>query len=350
MSQLRVAVVGVGSLGQHHARILSGFDHVDLVAVADPRPQQGQEIAERFGTSWVEDASLLPNDLHAVVIASPTIYHYQAASQFLKQGVATFVEKPLAANLDEARILANLASSHDTLLQVGHIERFNPTFTLLKSRVETPLYLNFQRVSPYSFRSTDIGAVHDLMIHDIDLALALTGEFPESVESFGTVIIGPHEDSAIARLRMPSGTIVDLTCNRVAPSAQRSCQVWSANGCTSADLHSRQITHWGPASNLQGNTDSIHEIIGATTNPLSLKDKVFGEWIETQTQEAAATDALTVELDSFLSCTVTGDTPIVSGTEAVSAMHVADLILTNMQKWSFQQPKMPKVALGQKAA
>jgi predicted dehydrogenase len=175
------------------------------------------------------------------------------------------------------------------------------------------------------------------MIHDIDLALALTGELPVSVEAFGSVIIGPHEDSAVARLRMPGGAIVDLTSSRVAPQAERSCQVWSTAGCTNADFHSRQVTHWGPAGQFQADPSLVHSIIGNTANPLGLRDQVFGNWIDSETIQADASDALTAELDSFLACAVDKTVPVVSGREAVDALRVADEVLKQMQIWSFQQ-------------
>ncbi|MEZ6126683.1 MAG: Gfo/Idh/MocA family oxidoreductase [Planctomycetaceae bacterium] len=137
MKSLRMAVVGVGSLGQHHAAKLAGFDDVELVGVADPGEQHGRLVADRCDTAWYRSARQLPDDLDGVVIATPTKFHPEAASQFLEAGIPTFVEKPLAASLSEARQLMDLANRHGAILQVGHIERFNPAFQLARSAVGT---------------------------------------------------------------------------------------------------------------------------------------------------------------------------------------------------------------------
>lgn len=336
MKQLRMAVVGVGSLGRHHARILSGFEDVQLVGVVDARPEQGQNIAEQFKTSWYPSSAQLPTDLDGVVIATPTICHRESAATFLRRGIATLVEKPLAATVDDAAALKSIADQHGAILQVGHVERFNPAMQLTAARTGAPLYLRFQRVSPYTFRSTDIGVVHDLMIHDIDLALWLVGEMPDSVEAYGAIAIGPYEDTAMARLRMPGGAIVDITSSRVAPAAERSVQVWSSAGCVSADLQSREVTHWGAAGKYESSPGLIHAMIAAASNPMTLKDRVFGEWIQESRVQADSADALTAELRHFVGCIQEQVTPLVSGYEAVQAMQVADAVLAEMKLWSYQ--------------
>jgi predicted dehydrogenase len=271
------------------------------------------------------------------VIATPTIYHLEPAEYFLKAGIATLVEKPLAANLKDANHLKEVADEHDAILQVGHVERFNPAFEEAQKLSGDVKYLRCQRVSPYSFRSTDIGVVHDLMIHDIDLALALTGRMPESVEAFGAVTIGPHEDCAVARLRMPGGTIVDITCSRIAPQAERTLQIWSSRGCMNVDLHLRSLTSWEPSAAVAVNPGMIQAIAAATPNPLTLKDRVFGEWIEEQTIQASDRDALTAELQEFAEAIRGNLVPRVSGQEAVQAMLVAEDVLNSLNAWSWQQ-------------
>ena len=346
MNDLRMAVVGVGSLGQHHARILAGMDGVTLIGVVDPRRGQGLQIAAQFATKWHAEVQELPHDLDGVIIATPTVSHVEPAEYFLTSGVATLVEKPLAASLSDAKVLATLAEESGTLLQVGHVERFNPAFQEAQASCGVVRYLRCQRVSPYSFRSTDIGVVHDLMIHDIDLALALTGHMPESVEAFGAVTIGPHEDCAVARLRMPGHTIVDITSSRMAPQAERTLQIWSSRGCLSVDLQSRTLTSWEPSRTVACSPGMIQAIVAATPNPLSLKDRVFGEWIEERTVQASDHDALTAELQEFTSAIRGESTPRVTGREAVQAMQVADDVLRSLNRWSWQDA----VSTGSRAA
>lgn len=336
MNQLRMAVVGVGSLGQHHAAKLANFSDVDLAAVVDPCEKTGRAVAERVGTRWVKRVEDLAGRLDGVVIASPTRFHLEAARYFLQSGVAALVEKPLADNVADAATLVRTALAGAAILQVGHIERFNPAFSIVQQHCQQPLYIRCQRVSPYSFRSTDIGAVHDLMIHDIDLVLALTGEVPQSVDAFGAVGIGPCEDMVVARLKMPSGTVVDLTASRMSPSAQRTLQVWDTSGCLHADLHSRIVQHWQPAEQFRDNPGLVHTIAATTADPRTLKDSVFGEWLPCETIQADSADAMSLELLDFIAAIRHGKSPQVTGHDAIQALQVAEDVLSSLNLWSYQ--------------
>jgi predicted dehydrogenase len=336
MNKLRMAVIGVGALGRHHARILAGFDDVELVGVVDSRPEQGQQVAAQSGTRWFSDPDQIVGLVDAVVVAVPTICHHDVASPFLNAGIPVLMEKPLAASLAESQRLHRLASFRGTTLQVGHVERFNPAFQELAARCGNPLYIRCQRVSPYTFRSTDIGVVHDLMIHDIDLVLALVGGSVESVDSFGAVTMGPHEDMAVARLRTSTGVIADLTASRMNPTAERSLQVWCDNGYLQADLQSRKVTTWKPAPLFVADPSLVHAIAAATPNPLSLKDEVFGKWLQHEEIQASSADALTAELRDFTGSVREGRRPLVTSEDAVQAMQIADSVLSAMQRWSFQ--------------
>lgn len=350
MSHVRLGVIGVGALGQHHARILSKLDGVSLVGVVDSREQQGREIASRCGTEWFASADQLKPHVDGVVVAVPTVYHLEAARPFLEAGVAVLVEKPLADSLEAAQSLQRLANFRRAILQVGHVERFNPTFDVVRQKIGSPLYIRCQRVSPYTFRSTDIGVVHDLMIHDIDLVLALTGDRVESVDSFGAVTFGPHEDMAMARLRLSSGAVADITSSRMNPTAERSMQVWSSDGFVSADFTSRKVTAWKPVAAMAARPSMVHDIVKATPNPLLLKDEVFTKWITPEETQAPSDDALTAELTDFVRCIRTGGRPRVTAADAVAAMDVADRVLAGMAKWSWQdggmtgRPSIPKAA------
>lgn len=334
---LRMAVVGVGSLGQHHARKIAEAEDAELVGVADPSEDQGRLIADRLETQWFDAAASLPRDLDGVIVASPTTYHHDAAIHFLKCGIATFVEKPLAATRDQAEEIWRTAAAHDALLQVGHIERFNPAFDIVQERCGTPLYVKAQRVAPYTFRSTDIGVVHDLMIHDIDLLLDLTGEMPASVEAFGAVGIGPHEDMAVARLKFDCGLIADLTSSRMNPTAERSLQVWGTEGCLQADLQSRKVTHWQAQGPFKSNPALVHSIAAATADPRSLKDRVFGEWIQGEEIEGGDADQMSLELENFRQAIRGESVPRVSGKDGLDALIVAEQVVNSLQLWSYQQ-------------
>ncbi|GAB5440787.1 MAG: Gfo/Idh/MocA family oxidoreductase [Fuerstiella sp.] len=337
---LRIAVVGVGSLGQHHARKLAEADDAELVGVVDPSAEQGRLIAERLETQWFAEATQLPRDLDGVVIASPTTYHHEAALHFLKCGVATFVEKPLAGNHAQAEDIWRTAAAHDALLQVGHIERFNPAFELVRERCGTPLYVRAQRVAPYTFRSTDIGVIHDLMIHDIDLLLDLTGEMPAAVEAFGAVGIGPNEDMAVARLKFDCGVVADLTSSRMNPTAERSLQVWGTDGCVTADLQTRKVTHWHAAGPFRSNPGLVHSIAAATSDPRTLKDRVFGEWIQGEELQGSDADQMRLELENFRQSIRGEEVPRVSGKDGLDALIVAEQVLQSLQVWSYQHSEV----------
>src|SRR5262245_47346414 len=172
MKRLRVGVVGVGHLGQHHARILASIPEVELVAVADSRLEQAETIALKHGTRAVGDYHELLDLVDAVSIAVPTVLHGEVAGAFLARGIPAMVGKPLASALAEAELLASLSHSTGAMLQVGHIERFNPALSALQQVAIRPKFISAERLSTYTFRSTDIGVVLDLMIHDIDLILS----------------------------------------------------------------------------------------------------------------------------------------------------------------------------------
>jgi predicted dehydrogenase len=336
MMSVRVGVIGVGALGQHHARILAGLPGAELTAVVDSREAQGRTIAERHGCRWLATPDQLLGTVDGVVVAVPTTAHLEVARPFLESGTAVLVEKPLAHTLEAASTLRNISRFRRSLLQVGHVERFNPAFELLQQKIGKPLYIRCQRFSPFTFRSTDIGVVHDLMIHDIDLTLALTGAAVDRVESFGAIAFGPHEDMANARLHLSTGTIVDLVVSRLNPTVERSIQVWSDSGYASADLQTRKVVCWKPCEAMAAYPGMVHDIVSVTPNPLTLKEEVFSKWIPREEEQASAADALTAELHDFVDCIRSGRQPRVSGDAALAAMDVADRVLQGMAKWSWQ--------------
>ena len=198
MMRLRVGVVGVGHLGQHHARILAMIPGVELVGIADADADRAATIAARCGTTAVHDYRQLLETVDAVTVAVPTVMHREVAGAFLARGIATMVEKPMAGTLAEAEQLATLARIHGAVLQVGHIERFNPALDALNQLPIRPKYITAERLSTYTFRSTDIGVVFDLMIHDLDLLLSMIAAPVRSVAAVGLSLFGEHEDVANA--------------------------------------------------------------------------------------------------------------------------------------------------------
>lgn len=336
MTSLRYMVVGVGALGRHHARIAQQLDGVDLVAVADPNEQQGRAVADERGTRWVADYRELLEEVDAVSIVVPTFLHRHVATTCLAAGVPSLVEKPLAGTVRDGRVIADTAAAHHVLLQVGHIERFNPAFREAQSRTTEPKYIRAERFSPYAFRSTDIGAVHDLMIHDIDLVLTLARSTVCRVEAFGICVLGGHEDTVNARLTFASGCVADLTANRVSPRFRRHLHIWSQSGCLDADLQTRELTHYRPSDRLLDGELPCELSRQPGADIAALKDAVFGEYIEVETPLLPEVDQLTAEISSFVTAIRSGAAPAVDGAAGLAALDVADRVVAAVAKhqWS----------------
>ncbi len=324
---VRVAVIGVGALGRHHARILANMEGVNLVGVADPNRSQAETVAEQHQTKAVTDYTELLDECDAVSIVAPTLLHHKIAIDCLSRGKDTLIEKPLTANVEQAHDLVEAAKQHGRIIQVGHIERFNPAFELLcESMTSVPRYIRAERLSPFAFRSMDIGAIHDLMIHDIELILELTGAMPISVDAFGARLMGAHEDMAQARLTFPDGCVADITASRVNPEPKRCVSVWTSTEAVHADLHIREVTCSRPTQELlQG--PAMESRLRAGEDVALLREQVFGHFIESEKTKAADTDALTAELQDFVNCVRHRTQPRVDGTAGLRAVQVAELVL-----------------------
>lgn len=329
--KLKMAVVGVGALGRHHARILSQLPGVQLVAVVDGNQEQGESVAAGCGCEWTPDYRTILQQVDAVSIVVPTSLHRPIAEDFLCHSIPVLVEKPLTANVEDGTVLVRLAREHGVPLQVGHIERFNPAFETLAEKVGSPKYIRGERISPYAFRSMDIGAVLDLMIHDIELTLALVGQMPSRVEAFGASLVGGNEDCVQARLLFPGGCIADLTANRVAPSFSRTMQAWSDQGCFTADFTARTVTAMTPGDSMLQGQLPFELVQQGLCTAAELKPEIFGRFIQKTESKGSEVDALTAELSSFVHCVRTGESPLVTGAQGLAALRVADLILDSVR-------------------
>jgi predicted dehydrogenase len=239
-SLLRVAVIGVGHLGQHHARLLAAMAGVELVAVVDTKPGRAEEIAARHGTQALMDVSALP-PIDAVSIAVPTESHVAVALPFVERGVATLVEKPLARSVDEADRLIAAAERTGVLLAAGHTERFNPAVAAALPLVSQPRFVEVHRLGTFPERSLDIDVIFDLMIHDLDLLLATVGSPVVSVEAVGVHVLTPRTDIANARLRFESGCIANLTASRISRDRVRKARFFQHDSYVSIDFASQDV-------------------------------------------------------------------------------------------------------------
>lgn len=237
--RLRVAVVGVGYLGRHHARILAQLDGVELAGVVDRDPARAQEVAGAHGTrAFTRVADLPPVD--AVTIAVPTASHAAEAVPLLERGIAVLVEKPLARTLDEADAIIEAAQRGGATLAVGHTERFNPAVTAALPHVTRPGFVEVHRLGTFPERSLDIDVVFDLMIHDLDVLLASVGGEVVSMEAVGVPVLTPRVDIANARLRFDSGCIANLTASRISRERVRKVRFFQPHSYISIDYASQE--------------------------------------------------------------------------------------------------------------
>jgi predicted dehydrogenase len=329
MSRLRLAVVGVGHLGKEHARILSGMPAVDLVGVADVNTSQAEAVALRCGTRAYADYRPLLALADAAVVVVPTVHHHAVAIDFLRRGIPVLVEKPLAADLAHAEDLLQLARRQKVTLQVGHIERFNPAFEELQRRPLQPKFVSCERVGPFTGRSTDIGAVLDLMIHDLDLLRALVRSPVRSVEALGLSVLGGHEDVAHARLTFESGCVANLGVSRVSAAPRRRMQVWAPEGYACIDFAGRHLTLVQPSEELRRLRQATRP--GAAP-PASLKAELYGRHLQVLDLDCRADrDQLTRELEDFLHCVRTGERPRVEGEDGYEALALAARVLDSIR-------------------
>jgi predicted dehydrogenase len=336
MNPLNLVVIGTGALGKHHARILSTLPGVRLAAIAELNEAAGRDLADKYGARWVADYREVLGEVDAAVVAVPTQAHWAVSRDLLLRRIPLLVEKPLAADLNQARQLVSLARQNETLLQVGHVERFNAAFVEGRRHIGSPKYIRGERFSPFAFRSTDIGVVHDMMIHDIDLVLSLVKSDLVGVEAFGVQLLGHNEDCVQARLRFKNGCIADLSANRVSPVQKRHMQVWSCTGCTDIDFGSREVAHYAPTDLLRFGQCPVDRARQPGVSIDTLKKEVFESYIHVDKLEVPASDALTAELTEFVDCLRSDKRPQVAGEEALAALTVADRVLASVaqHQWS----------------
>jgi predicted dehydrogenase len=337
-----MAVIGVGHLGKEHARILASLPDVDLVGVADVNTEQAESVARRLGTAAYADHHLLIARVDAAVIAVPTCQHHAVAIDFLRESVPLLVEKPLALNLTQADELVDLAQRQRTILQVGHIERFNPAFIDLAGRPLQPKLILSERFGPFTGRSTDIGVVLDLMIHDLDVMLALVQAPVQTVQAVGITIFGRREDVAHARLVFANGCLGTVTANRASQKAHRRMQIWGPEGYADLDFAGRKLTLIQPSEQVRQSGLDPSRLDWSSR--LLLKDQLFSHHLQVLDVAPRSGDALTVELKHFIHCVQTSEKPKVSGHEGRNAIALATRIMESMQIHSWQTPSAGPLA------
>jgi predicted dehydrogenase len=328
---LRVAVVGVGGFGRHHARIygeLSAAGEARLVGLVDLDPAKGRELAERFRVPLVPRIEDLPEAPQAVTIAVPTVHHVRAAKPLLERGIHCLVEKPIAASSAEARELVEAARRGGAVLQVGHVERFNPVMTAVERLGVKPVFLEVHRLAPYTFRSADVGVVMDLMIHDLDIVLHLVGEEPGSVDAVGVPVIGTKEDIANVRLRFPSGCVANVTASRVSINRMRKIRIFGPDAYVSLDYDKKQALLVRKSPKLT--SAELARAAGGGADLTALAGADFGDLLSTDMLPIDEAEPLKEELRSFLAAAAGRQAPRVGGEQGARALALAERILAEI--------------------
>jgi predicted dehydrogenase len=241
---LRVAVVGVGHLGRHHARILASMEGARLVAVVDEKGDRAAEVAAASATRPLTDVRQLLGEVDAVVVAVPTAQHREVAVPFLERGVPVLVEKPMSRTLEDADTMLAAARAGGAVLAVGHTERHNPAVAVALQLVTAPRFVEIHRLSAFPDRSLDIDVVFDLMIHDLDIMLAIEGTEVTSIEAVGVPVLTPTYDIANARLRFASGCIANITASRISRERVRKIRFFQRDAYLSVDYASQEVEAW----------------------------------------------------------------------------------------------------------
>ncbi|MCL5965875.1 MAG: Gfo/Idh/MocA family oxidoreductase [Deltaproteobacteria bacterium] len=308
---LRVGVIGVGYLGRLHAQKLAAMPDARLVGVTDADPARGRTVARETGTAFYERQDLLLRDVEAATIAVPTTAHHAVALAALRSGAHILLEKPIAATVREGRAIVREAERTRRILQIGHLERFNPAVAAAASLLREPRFIECHRLGPFGGRGTDVDVVLDLMIHDIDLILSFVRSPIARVHAVGVPVISPNIDIANARLTFAGGCVANLTASRVSARKQRKIRIFQEDAYVSMDFVEHQIQIYrktfpqgpgGPA-------------------------EISGELLETQKG-----DALRDEIASFIECVRTGAVPRVTGADGLVALETAFRILRRMRR------------------
>ena len=308
MPKLKVAVVGVGHLGQHHARLAAASPHAELVVVVDPGEARGREIAAKHGTRWASSLAEILPEVDAVQVAAPTGLHHALGLEVLAAGKHVLMEKPLAAGLGEGEaLLAALAAARKgrpaLVAAVGHLERFNPAVKALRDRNFKPRFLEAVRVSPFPMRSLEVDVVMDVMIHDLDLLRALVGRPVIDVEAVGVPVLTAHADLVSARLKFEGGAFATVTASRVAQKKERTLRAFADRAYAKLDFAAQKL-------------ELLRLVMGSG-----------GPEIVNEQADIEEGEPLKLEIEAFhRACLGEADGEVVTWEEGLEAMRVADLV------------------------
>lgn len=322
---VKVAVIGVGHLGRIHASLYASMPEVQLAGVVDVNAAQAERVGRELRVPSFTSYQPLLRQVQAVSVAVPTQHHFAVASHCLSNGIAVLVEKPMTTTLEEAQQLVDLSRRHGAILQVGHVERFNPAVVAVKKFLSRPRYIEADRIGPFSFRSTDIGVVLDMMIHDLDIVLDLVPSEVESVEAIGFSVLTTKEDIANARLSFRDGCVANLTASRVSPKTLRKIRLFQRDAYISLDYEARKAQVYRRAPGVEAGSVPLRPTDPATAD--RLKKSLFTKYLNITDVKIDEREPLRMELAAFVQSVRDGSEPVVTGEMGMRAIAVAMRIL-----------------------
>jgi len=333
----RVAVVGAGRMGRLHARVLSEMREAQLVCVVDTNESAARSLARQRGCKAMTDAAQAAAAVDAAIIAVPTLHHVEAARPFVAAGKSVLIEKPFSSDVRAAEELLALARETGACVQVAHTERFNPAVVAMKKYAIRPKFIEAHRISPFTFRSADVGVVLDMMIHDIDLVLMLSGGNIQSIHAVGVNVLTPHEDICNARLIFDNGCVANITASRLAIKTERKMRIFSEEAYLSVDYGKKVGIVIQKSRNLdliqmarEMDVSDLAELAQSLdyTKLLKVEQLVVDD----------STEPLRCQAEAFRQSVVNGAPPVISGAEGLAAIRAAHEIIRCVKSHRWDGP------------
>jgi len=340
--RIPVAVIGSGHMGRHHVRTYSEMPGVELVAVIDANTERARALAEPLNVKYAPALTPDLGAVRAVSIAVPTVHHLAVARPLIEHGIHVLIEKPLAPSAADAEQIAALGKQHGVIVAVGHTERFNPAVRAVDRLGLQGKFVETHRISPFTFRSADIGVVFDLMIHDIDIVLHLVHDEVASVDAVGVNVLGKHEDIANVRVRFRRGAVANLTASRLALKTERKLRLFAEKVYVSLDYQKKV----GVAITLDKNLDVLKLARERNLEDLSqVAGLDFGKMVHVEPLAIDAKDPLRTELETFIDCVCTGGRPPVPAEDGVAAVRLAEQIVASLSAHRWDGDTSERVGL-----
>jgi len=302
-------------MGRFHASKLAAEKRAEFVGCQDTDPSKSAAVAKEHGIKAFNDMDSMLGEIDAVSIAVPTLHHFEVASKFLEANIAVLLEKPISHDVESAERLVNLSESRNVVLQIGHSERFNPAFLAIKEGISDPKFIETHRLAPFKGRGDDVAVIFDLMVHDLDLILALTGEYPDKVDAAGVAVITDTVDIANARLSFANGCVANVTASRISIKEMRKLRVFQKSGYTSIDMASR---------------DAEQYVVATKDDDAYKNAPLFGKFglpdgraVVRNNVKIPRGDNLQYEISSFIDAVAGLSDPVVSGRDGYNVLRLA---------------------------